>query len=449
MPINGLPTVLELAADLAEGRTSSRALAEAALERATDTAGEGGRVFIKLDADAVRRQAEAADAIRAEGRVPSPLLGLPVSIKDLFDIAGQPTPAGSIVLADAAAATADAPVVARLRAAGAVLMGRTNMTEFAYSGLGVNPHHATPGNPHDRARVPGGSSAGAAVSVGDQMAVMGLGTDTGGSVRIPAAYCGISGFKPTQSRVPLAGCLPLSSSLDSIGPLAPSIACCAISDSLLAGTAVRLPEEIDIAGVRLGVVRNYVLDDMDDAVARAFEAALSRLAAAGARLSDVTLPALDEIPEMGAAGGLAAAEAYAWHRNLLARRGNDYDPRVGGRIQNGERISAADYIDLLEWRRRIIAETERRTRAFDAVVMPTTPILAPRLDEVASDDDYARRNLLSLRNTMVGNILDRCAATVPCQAPGELPVGFMAMGANGADHWLLDVAAAIEACLER
>jgi aspartyl-tRNA(Asn)/glutamyl-tRNA(Gln) amidotransferase subunit A len=449
MPVNGLPTIAELASDLAEGRTTSRALIEETLERIADPAGEGRRVYISVDAEAARRQAEAADASRAEGRVPSPLLGLPVAIKDLFDIAGQPTPAGSKVLAEAAPAQADATVVARLRAAGAVLMGRTNMTEFAYSGLGVNPHYQTPGNPHDRARVPGGSSAGAAVSVGDRMAVLGLGTDTGGSVRIPAAYCGIAGFKPSQYRVPLDGCLPLSFSLDSIGPLAPSIGCCAISDSVLAGEAIRLPQEIEVAGLRLGVVRNYVLDDMDATVAAAFERALGRLSEAGAKVSDVTLPELDQIPEVNAGGGLAAAEAYAWHRDLLARRGNDYDRRVGGRIENGARISAADYIGLLELRARLIAGAERRTRAFDAVVMPTTPIVAPRLDEVASDEDYARRNLLSLRNTMVGNILDRCAATVPCQAPDELPVGFMLMGANGADHWLLDVAAAVEKALGR
>ncbi len=447
MPANGLPTISELASDLAQGKTTSRALVEEALARIADPAGEGARVYIKLDAEGARRQAEAADAIRAEGRLPSPLLGLPVAIKDLFDIAGEVTPAGSKVLADAAAATSDATVVARLRAAGTVLMGRANMTEFAYSGLGVNPHYQTPGNPHDRARVPGGSSAGAGVAVGDRMAVMGLGTDTGGSVRIPAAYCGISGFKPSQYRVPLDGCLPLSSSLDSIGPLAPSIACCAISDSVLAGEPVRPPQEIDIAGLRLGVVRNYVLDEMDATVATAFERALSRLSEAGARITDFSLPELDQIPALNAAGGLAAAEAYAWHRDLLARRGNDYDPRVGDRIQNGAAISAADYIDLLEARARLIAGAERQTRAFDAVVMPTTPIVPPRLDEVASEQDYGRRNLLSLRNTMVGNILDRCAATVPCQAPGELPVGFMLMGAKGADHWLLDVAAAVERAL--
>ena len=447
MPVNGLQTVQELAADLEFGKTTSRELVAAALARIEDPEGEGARAFLRVDGAQAIAVAEAADAARALGRVASPLLGLPVSIKDLFDVAGQVTSGGSIVLKDGPAAEQDAPVVSRLRAAGAVLIGRTNLTEFAYSGLGVNPHHGTPGNPHDRARIPGGSSSGAAVSVADSMAVVGLGSDTGGSVRIPAAYCGIAGFKPTQSRIPLDGCLPLSFSLDSIGPLAPSITCCAIVDSILAAEPVRLPEPVDVAGLRFGVVQNYVLNDLDPNVASAFEAALTRLAAAGANLTDVTVPELDLIPELNAGGGFAAAESYAWHRDLLARRGNDYDPRISSRIEPGANFRAADYINLVERRAEICRSAQRRTRVFDAVVMPTVAIVAPRLDALVEDDDYARLNLLSLRNTMVGNILDRCAATLPCQAKGELPVGFMLMGENGADHWLIDVAHAVEAVL--
>ncbi len=449
MARNGLATVVELARDLEAGRTTARALAEAALAKIEDPGGEGARAFVKVDSGEVLAQADFADMMRGRGRVPSLLLGLPVSIKDLFDIAGEPTPAGSTVLADAPAAAHDAAIVVRLRAAGAILMGRTNMTEFAYSGLGINPHHGTPGNPPDRERVPGGSSAGAAVSVGDAMAVVAIGTDTGGSVRIPAAYCGLAGFKPSQARVPLEGCLPLSSSLDSIGPLGPSLGCCTIVDAVLAGEAVRLAPPRAVAGLRIAVVQNYVLEELDETVARAFDQALSRLSGAGARVVDITSPELDLLPELYAGGGLAAAEAYAWHQELLARRGNGYDPRVSSRILVGAQISAADYIGLLARRREIIERVARQTREFDAVAMPTVANVAPRFDEAETEADFGRLNRLSLRNTSVCNFLDRCAATLPCQAPGELPVGFSLMGENGADHHLLAVARAVEALLSR
>jgi len=449
MPVNGLPTVLELAAELAQGKSGSRQLVEAALARADAADGEGGRVFISLDRDEALAEAERSDRLRARGYVPSPLAGLPVSIKDLFDIAGQVTAGGSKVLAGAPAAAADAAVVSRLRAAGAILVGRTNMTEFAYSGVGLNPHHGTPGNPHDRSRIPGGSSSGAAVSVGTRMAVMGLGTDTGGSVRIPAAYCGIAGFKPTQARIPLDGCLPLSKSLDSIGPLAPSIACCAIVDSILAGAAVRPPVAPPLHGLRLGVIRNHVMEDLDATVSRAFERALAKLSMAGAVVKDVLLPELDRVPEINAAGGFAAAEAFAWHRELLTTRGDSYDPRVAIRIRRGAAISAADYLALVETRAEVRHAVSARTRIWDAVVLPTVANVAPPIEALDTDEAYARYNALSLRNTLIGNFLDRPAASVPCQEEGELPVGFMLMGESGADHRVLDIAQAVETTLGR
>ena len=440
-------TILDLAADLAAGRTTSRALTEQALARIEDPSGEGQRAFLHVDREAALTMADASDRLRAHGVAPSPLAGLPISIKDLFDVAGQVTTAGSVVLKDAAPAATDAPVVARVRAAGGVPIGRTNMTEFAFSGIGANPHYGTPGNPHDRARVPGGSSSGAAVSVADGMAVAALGTDTGGSVRIPSAFCGITGFKPTQKRVPLDGAAPLSFSLDSIGPLAASVACCAILDSVLAGEQIRLPDELPFTGLRFAVPRQYVLDDLDDAVASAFEATLSRLSAAGAAITDIPLAELHEIPQLSANGGFPAAEAYAWHRDLLDRAGDRYDPRVGSRIRRGTEISAADYIDLVNARADLIARVHRLTAPFDAVLMPTVAILAPRMADLEADDDYYRINLLSLRNCTVGNFLDRCAASLPCQAPGDLPVGLMIMGEHGADHRILSIAAAVEAAL--
>src|SRR5436853_4800808 len=267
------PTVLGLAADLAAGRTTSRELVEQALARIADPAGEGGRTFVKVYADSARKAADAQDQLRAAGYVASPLAGLPISIKDLFDVAGEVTLAGSKALDDRPPATRDAPVVARLRTAGAVLIGRTNMTEFAFSGVGINPHYGTPGNPHDRRLIPGGSSSGAAVSVGDGQAVVAIGTDTGGSVRIPAAFCGIAGFKPTQYRISRDGAVPLSTTLDSIGPLANSIACCAIADAIMAGEPPVAPAPVSTEAVRLGVPQSHLLDGLAAEVANALAAA--------------------------------------------------------------------------------------------------------------------------------------------------------------------------------
>ncbi|WP_281352687.1 amidase [Skermanella pratensis] len=327
-------TIASLAADLAAGRTTSLKLTEAAFDRIADPAGEGARVFILADI-AVNRaaalaQAEASDRLRKAGIVPSPLAGLPISVKDLFDIAGQVTTAGSAVLKDAAPAAADAPVVARLRAAGAVIVGRTNMTEFAFSGLGVNPHYGTPGNPRDRDRIPGGSSSGAAVSVTDGMAAAAIGSDTGGSVRIPAAFCGLAGFKPTQARVPRTGALPLSRTLDTVGPLARSVACCALLDAVLAGESPAMPNAVPdaapVAGLRLAVPQEIVLDGLDATVSAAFSDALSRLSGAGARITDLSVPALARIPAVNAKGGFVTSEALAWHKDLIASRGAGYDP---------------------------------------------------------------------------------------------------------------------------
>src|SRR5580700_416142 len=304
-------TVVDSAADLANGRTSSRELIEAALARIADPAGEGARTFVKVYADSARAAADAQDKLRQAGYVASPLAGLPISIKDLFDVAGEQTLAGSKALNDMPPAERDAPIVARLRAAGAVLIGRTNMTEFAFSGVGINPHYGTPGNPYDRRLIPGGSSSGAAVSVGDGNAVVAIGTDTGGSVRIPAALCGIVGFKPTQKRISRDGATPLSATLDSIGPLANSVAFCAIADAIIAGEPPLVPPPIPAEGLRLGVPQSYVLDGLAAEVANAFADACSMLSRAGARVIDLPLGELSEMPTINASGGFAPIEAYA------------------------------------------------------------------------------------------------------------------------------------------
>ncbi|MGB8433467.1 MAG: amidase, partial [Burkholderiales bacterium] len=420
---------------LAHGETTSATLVREAHERAVDPHGEGARVFTRLYTERAIREAEEWDAKRRAGAPLPPLAGLPISIKDLFDVAGETTLAGSKVLAAHAPATLDAEVVARLRRAGAVIIGKTNMTEFAFSGLGLNPHFGTPLNPWDRAtrRIPGGSSSGAAVSVTDGMAAAGIGTDTGGSVRIPAALCGLTGFKPTARRVPLDGAVPLSTSLDSIGPLAPTVACCALLDAVLAGETPRPLEPMDARGLRLGLPQRYVLEDMDPTVAHTFERAVRRLADAGVQITEIAFAELDELPSINAKGGFAAAEAWAWHRDLIERAGDQYDPRVAARIRRGSLVTESEVAALHRKR----ADFQERALAvaapFDALALPTVPIVAPQLAPLESDDtEFARVNILVLRNPTVGNFLDWCGLSLPCHAPGAAPVGLMLLARGGA-----------------
>lgn len=444
-------TVLEAAAALAAGRTTSAALVEEALARIADPAGEGSRAFMVVHEETARATASAMDALRKAGRAPSPYAGIPISVKDLYDEAGVTSRSGSVVLKGSALAKLDAPTVQRLRRAGFVVIGRTNMVEFAFSGLGVNPHYGTPKSPWDRAtgRLPGGSSSGAGVAVADGMGFVGLGTDTGGSCRIPAALCGVVGWKPTAQRVPIAGILPLSPSLDSAGPLARSVADCALIDGFMAGEeAPTPPAPPPMQSLTFGLPRGtYLTDGMDGHVAAAFEKALRKLALAGARIIEVDLPELAEIPQVTAAGGFPASEALAWHRRLIAEKADGYDPRILKRIRRGEGMSAADYVDLVNARVRIIARVAPRTAPFDALICPTCPLIPPAIAEVEEEKEYNRINMLLLRNTSVGNFLDRCSISLPCNAPGEAPVGLMLTGAHGADQHLFAVSAAVEAVL--
>jgi len=439
-------TARALAAGAKNG-TTSRALIEESLARIEDPAGEGKRAFIKVHADAARAAADFYDHLRGRGAAPSPFAGIPVSIKDLFDIAGDVTTAGSAALRDAAPAQEDAPSVARLRAAGFIPVGRSNMTEFAFSGLGINPHYDTPSSPYDRKaapRIPGGSSSGAAVSVTDGMALAGLGTDTGGSCRIPAALCGIVGFKPTAYRVPTKGAFPLSTSLDSIGPLAATVECCAIVDAVLAGEPVTELPEFPLAGLRMAVPQTMVLENMEPTVGRAFDAALAALRKAGARIVDIPLRELDELSDINAKGGLPAAEAYAIHRPIIAKVEKKYDPRVLTRILRGREQEAADYIDLVAARADFVRRFAAITAPYDALVMPTTPVIGPPIADLAADEPYRRVNALVLRNPSIANFVDGCAMSLPCHRAGEAPVGLMLFGAHGADRRLLAIGAAIE-----
>lgn len=443
------PTLAELSGSLTDGSLSARDLVEQSLDRISDPAGEGSRVFVAVDAAGARSAATHIDSLRKAGRAPSAWAGIPVSAKDLFDLAGEVTTAGSKVLKDAAPARADAVSIVRLRAAGMIVIGRTNMTEFAYSGVGLNPHYGTPRSPYDRktGRIPGGSSSGAGVSVADGMVSLGIGTDTGGSCRIPASYCGVVGYKPSHGRVPLAGAYPLSFSLDSIGPLANSVACCAVADALMAADWDGVVPDRQAPSLRLAVLKDFVLDGLEAPVAGAFERALAAMGKAGASFRDMAFPELRDLPAINSRGGILAAEAWHHHRARMAAHGASYDPRVYNRIANAETISAADYLDCIDRRREMIRVFSERFQGSDAVILPTTLNTPPAIADLAEDKDYIRLNTMALRNTSVGNFLNGCAISIPMHAAGEAPCGLMLLAPRGADRSLFGVARAIETIL--
>lgn len=397
-----------------------------------------------------RFPAAAAEARRAAPA--SPLAGLPVSVKDLFDVAGEVTRAGSVALDDAPPAAADAPAVARLRAAGGVVVGRTNMSEFAFSGVGVNPHHGTPASPCDPqvARIPGGSSSGAAVSVATGAAYIGLGSDTGGSLRIPAALCGIVGFKSTARLVPKDGALPLSTTLDTVNAMTRSVRDTILAHEILADCRIAI-EDKPLSAYRLAVATEQMLDGVDATVARAFERTLGRLRDAGARVEEIALAQIHDLGTIQASGGFSAAESYAWHRRLLAERGDRYDPRVRLRIERGAHMKAWEYLELHQARAAWIGAVETALAGFDAVLSPTVPMVPPPIAAVAPgaerDEVFFRTNALLLRNTSVVNMLDGCALSLPCQDPDELPVGLMVWHGALRDASILNLSLAIERLL--
>ena len=455
-----LTTIQSLREALDSGALRSRALVEEMLARARDPAGEGGRAFRKLYAEHALAQADAFDACRKAGMTSAqlgPLAGIPLSIKDLFDIAGEVTTAGSVVLQGNAPAALDAPAMERLRRAGAILIGRTNMTEWAYGAVGLNGHFGTPRSVWDRAvdggagRIPGGSTSGGAVSVTDGMAAATIGSDTGGSVRIPAAINGLCGFKPTARRVPLEGAYPLSR-LDSIGPLANSVADCVLLDAILSGGDVaNVPGVVSLRGVRLGISRKLV-DALDPEIAAPFERALTKLSAAGAQLIDFDWPELDDYPATNLQGGFSAAECYARHRTLIGTRAAEIDPWVVVRTQPGAKQTAADYIELLAAREKWIKGSEARLRPFDALIAPTVPVVAPRikpiLDDVATLTEYFKANSAVLRNCQYINFLDGCALTLPIHHHGDAPAGLMIAGPAMSDAVVMRIGLGVEGLSE-
>jgi aspartyl-tRNA(Asn)/glutamyl-tRNA(Gln) amidotransferase subunit A len=447
--VTAMNTLNRLSSRLATGAVSAHALIEEVLERIADPRGEGSRAFITVARESALLLAEEFDRRRSVGETLPPFAGIPLGIKDLFDVADEVTRAGSRVLENERPAARDALAIARLRSAGFIFIGRNNMTEFAYSGLGLNPHYGTPLNPFERSvgRIPGGSTSGGAVAVADGMAVAAIGTDTGGSCRIPAAFTGIVGFKPTASRVPREGVVPLSPTLDSIGPLANSVACCATLDAIMRGVEPRALATIASNDIRLVLPTTLVLDGMDSVVARLFERAIERLGRAGVMIARQQLDGLEEIPQINARGGFAAAEGYAWHRSLLEQHAARYDPRVATRLLRGRELGADDLRRLHLDRVRLIEAIDAQARRFDALVAPTVPIVAPPLAAFAQDSEYLRLNALVLRNPSLANFLDRCSISLPIHEPGEPPVGLMLIGRHDDDEHLLTVADALESAL--
>jgi aspartyl-tRNA(Asn)/glutamyl-tRNA(Gln) amidotransferase subunit A len=433
---------------IAAGTLSATAALQQALVVAASPACE--HVFIRRFENSAQVAATAIDAARAAG-LPLPLLaGLPVSIKDLFDVAGQPTTAASRAMASAPPADQDCSVVARVRAAGAVLVGHTNMSEFAFSGVGINPHHGTPRNPLSpagEALIPGGSTSGGAVSVATGASWAALGSDTGGSIRIPAALQGLVGFKNTQRLTPLDGTVPLSTTLDTACAITRCVADAALVHGVLSGRPRNLAPRA-LRAYRLAVPTTAMLDALEQQVAEAFEQSLATLRQAGAWIEDIELPALSELAGLQAQGGFAAAESWAWHRQRLSQHEAAYDPRVAMRIRRGAQISAADYLDLQRARHEWIARIEQAVQGFDALLSPTVPMTAPPIAPlIASDDEFFRINGLLLRNPSVVNMLDGCALSLPCHSPGRLPVGMMVWGPALGDDTVLNVSSAIESAL--
>ena len=449
MKLSNRPTLAGLAGDLAMGRVTSRELVEQGLQRIADPDGEGSRIFIKTHAVAARAKADLVDSARKRGENVPRYAGIPFSVKDLFDLEGEVTTAGSIALQGAPVAKADAPAIARLKAAGFIIIGRTNMTEFAYSGVGLNPHYGTPLSVYDRntGRIPGGSSSGAALSVAEGICALGISTDTGGSCRIPAAFNGIVGYKPSANAVSREGAYPLSHSFDSIGSMANSTACCASAHAIMAGIEDVALRQVSLRGKRFAVINTYLMDGLEQAVAKDFDLALHRLSRAGAEIVELKFAALHELPTLLRNGGIVACEAYNLHRAQIATLGKSYDPRVLSRLEFGAQTSEAEFGALLKQRAGMIDAFGKLVADFAGVLCPTVPITPPAVAELASESEYRRLNSLCLRNTYVFNFLDCCSGCLPLHAEGGPPTSIMASQINGQDAALLGALANVEAMI--
>jgi aspartyl-tRNA(Asn)/glutamyl-tRNA(Gln) amidotransferase subunit A len=414
-----LPAILHAAVAQTSPR-SSRERLEEALSRIADPKGEGARACLTIYSDASRAAADAVDARTRVGVTLGPLDGAILNIKDLFDVAGEPTRAGSKLLAEEAMpALLDAPVVLRLRAAGAVIAAKINMSEFAVTIIGANPHYGTPGNPADRARIPGGSSSGGAVAVADGMCEIAIGSDTGGSVRCPAALCGIVGFKPSKYRVPTEGAFPFSYTLDSIGPMARTVKACADADAVTAGEEPRPLEPVSLSDLRFGVIQGGPLAGLDGIVAERFGQALTILGRSGCRLKDAKISLLDELPRINARGPLLMVEGFTVHEERLSRKPQSIDPNVRASLERGK-MSSADLIRLQRARAELIPAMDLTAQEFDVLLMPTTKIVAPLLSESTTPEGFGAKTPLLAGNTGIVNFFDLCAISLAIPRAGLL-----------------------------
>jgi aspartyl-tRNA(Asn)/glutamyl-tRNA(Gln) amidotransferase subunit A len=447
-----MPGLRELSAALRAGQTSARQLVDAALERAH----QSKSVFISINPGLVHL-ANTIDHTGKKTQALTPLAGIPIALKDLFNIRNEVTLAGSIVRKHyAQAEDADAEVVAPLRAAGLLFFGRTNMSEFAYSGIGMNAHYGTPLSIWDRTtgRLPGGSSSGSAVAVAEGIVCASLGSDTAGSCRIPAAFNGVVGVKPSYGRMSLTGIYPLSPTLDAPGPIAIDVDSCFILDQLMSGRAKpadELPrlQPAELNQLRLVIPEARVMNDLDAEVRTAFEAAVETLRAAGVNIRQQSLSLLDDCDDLFVERPIVVREAWDHHRSMLEQHFDEYDPFVGTRLRLGANISDQEQQSRYQARDQLVAAFEREFAELqaDALIYPTVACVPPAIAETEDDENARRVNLRCLRNTATVNYFNGCAISLPCHREGEAPVGLMLSAANGQDEPLFRIAAAIEATL--
>lgn len=452
-PVNSIAMSMPTPVTLVEAAAALRAKTCTAVElldhalQAISRHDASSHAFIRVDAEAAREAAAAADAELAAGRDRGPLHGLPISLKDLIDVAGQPTTAASRVFADRIA-THDAEVTTRLKAAGAVLIGKTNLHEFALGTTSEDSAYGPVLNPHDLTRSAGGSSGGSAVAVATGMGLASVGTDTGGSVRIPAAACGIVGLKPSLNDVPIAGVIPLSLTLDHVGPLIRTVQDAAWMWSVLAGQPIHTVSSASPTGLRLAVLGGYFGHPLEGAVRNAFARAIATLAEAGVQIDTVEFEDAALITETYV--HLVLPEGAKWHAPWLDTDADRYSPAVRDRLRAGRDITDAQYAAAQTRRLQMRDAVDRLLASVDALILPTLPIVAPQsgVPDVTLDDVTLPVRAAMLKHTQLFNITGHPAISLPLSTSG-LPVGLQLVGASGATSRLLDIAATVEPLLCR
>jgi aspartyl-tRNA(Asn)/glutamyl-tRNA(Gln) amidotransferase subunit A len=447
-----MPGLRDLATALYSGQTTAGKLVEQALERAH----QSKSVFTAINPGLVSL-AYSIDRARKKSQPLPPLAGIPIALKDLFNIRNELTLAGSVVRKHyAQPEAADADVVSPLRAAGVLFFGRTNMSEFAFSGIGKNPHYGTPLSIWDRAtrRLPGGSSSGSAVAVAEGIVAAALGSDTAGSCRVPAAFNGVVGVKPSFGRMSLNGIYPLSPTLDAPGPLAVDVDSCFILDQLMCAQVKpdeRLPLLIaaDTTALKLVIPEARVMEDLDDEVRVAFERAVEILRTAGVSIRQAAMPVLDHCDDFFRESPVVSYEVWQQHREMLEQHLDEYDPFVGQRMAAGAEISATEQQSRYRERNELVASFDQQFESLqiDALLYPSVACIPPAIAETDDEDNARRVNLRCLRNTATVNYFDGCSISLPCHQPGDAPVGLMLSAGNGSDEKLYQIAAAVEKTL--